>query len=643
MKVLARWAPFYGRCGGGRETGWCRTRALRCWPAWPTGSGSRARSGSRAGCERASRHCPGRALRDVAVMLADGGDALCDVRVLRDEPSLFGPVASDATAWRAIAAVDAERLEAAPARAEARARSGSRRAGPRGRARHRRHARDRALRQGRCGGDVQGRVRASPRWPARGTREAMSALLRPGNAGSNNAWDHIEVLCLALEQLPAGIDPQSVLVRCDSGGATHLLTDTASELEMRFSVGFDLTEPVRTAILALPETAWQAALAADGEPREGAGVAELADLDLSAWPLGTRAICRRERPHPGAQLSLPITTGTASRSSSPIRAARDRAAGADPPRARQGRGRDPLRQGDRAAQLAFPRRVLGRVRVLIFIDQDIPVSGIERRERFRILAEPTGPCASAGRRSRQHSKPTAGPGSADRRGARRFPAVRQGAPDSVQESTGHASPNRSRQATRSGEKSRGSSYADPSYARLIACLSRDVSRWRNFRSGPPADRIIADKPRTKAVERADPDGLSRNECLTRARISSAALLVNVSARICRDETPCHNRWAIRRVMTRVFPCPAPREPAAGRRGCSTAWRWAGVSASELVTPQNVKILVNGQESRAWSTSHSIRMCGHPKCTGQRQTSRDSTRADHRCCHPDASVVPEYFT
>ena len=49
--------------------------------------------------ERASRHCPGRALRDVAVVLADGGDALCDVRVLRDVPSLFGAVASDATAW----------------------------------------------------------------------------------------------------------------------------------------------------------------------------------------------------------------------------------------------------------------------------------------------------------------------------------------------------------------------------------------------------------------------------------------------------------------------------------------------------------------------------------------------------------------
>ena len=112
------------------------------------------------------------------------------------------------------------------------------------------------------------------------------------------------MLCLALEQLPAEIDLRSVLLRCDSAGATHLLTDTARDLELRFTVGFDLTAPVRAAILRLPEAAWQAALRADGEQRDGAQVAELADLDLSAWPVGTRAICRRERPHPGAQLSF---------------------------------------------------------------------------------------------------------------------------------------------------------------------------------------------------------------------------------------------------------------------------------------------------------------------------------------------------
>ena len=41
------------------------------------------------------------------------------------------------------------------------------------------------------------------------------------------------------------------------------------------------------------------------QPREGAWVTELTGLfDLSSWPSGTRLICRRERPHPGAQLSF---------------------------------------------------------------------------------------------------------------------------------------------------------------------------------------------------------------------------------------------------------------------------------------------------------------------------------------------------
>jgi hypothetical protein len=41
-----------------------------------------------------------------------------------------------------------------------------------------------------------------------------------------------------------------------------------------------------------------------GEEREGAAVCELKNLDLSSWPPGTRAFCRRERPHPGAQLTF---------------------------------------------------------------------------------------------------------------------------------------------------------------------------------------------------------------------------------------------------------------------------------------------------------------------------------------------------
>ena len=62
---------------------------------------------------------------------------------------------------------------------------------------------------------------------------------------------------------------------------------------------------MREAILRTPESAWQSAIDAEGEVREGAWVTELTDeVDLSAWPEGTRLIVRRERPHPGAQFQV---------------------------------------------------------------------------------------------------------------------------------------------------------------------------------------------------------------------------------------------------------------------------------------------------------------------------------------------------
>ena len=60
-----------------------------------------------------------------------------------------------------------------------------------------------------------------------------------------------------------------------------------------------------SAITKLPGRAWTPALAADGEARDSAEVAEVTGLlDLSRWPDGMRVIVRREHPHPGAQLSL---------------------------------------------------------------------------------------------------------------------------------------------------------------------------------------------------------------------------------------------------------------------------------------------------------------------------------------------------
>src|SRR5213592_2933833 len=72
---------------------------------------SRALAGVR---ERRGRHDPGRVIRDLAVMLADGGDCLADLRGLRDQEPLFGHVASDSTAFRLI-----DRIAGDPALLEA--------------------------------------------------------------------------------------------------------------------------------------------------------------------------------------------------------------------------------------------------------------------------------------------------------------------------------------------------------------------------------------------------------------------------------------------------------------------------------------------------------------------------------------------
>jgi hypothetical protein len=48
------------------------------------------------------RHPDAAVLRDLAVLLADGGDCLSDLAALCDQPELFGPVASTPTAWRVI-------------------------------------------------------------------------------------------------------------------------------------------------------------------------------------------------------------------------------------------------------------------------------------------------------------------------------------------------------------------------------------------------------------------------------------------------------------------------------------------------------------------------------------------------------------
>ena len=264
--------------------------------------------------QRRRRHEPGSVLVDLAVTLADGGDCLSDLQVLRNQPGLFGEVASQTTAWRVVEAIDQSLLERIQrARARARARVWKWGAAP---------GRVTLNFDATLVGSYSEKAGAAPTYKQGfgfhpllvhldETREALAGRLRPGNAGANTAQDHVELLDEALAQLPlptSAEDPErglEVLVRADTAGATHGFVEAITGRGLEFSIGFDVTEPVRLAILELPKSAWVDAIQQDLEPREGTWVAELtACLDLSTWPAGTRAIGRREEPHPGAQFNL---------------------------------------------------------------------------------------------------------------------------------------------------------------------------------------------------------------------------------------------------------------------------------------------------------------------------------------------------
>jgi hypothetical protein len=258
---------------------------------------------------RRRAHDPGEVLRDLVVSIADGGDCLSDLSVLHNQPDLFGEVASIPTAWRVIDALATD-LDLAPvrrARAQARAYAWMHGVRPE----HITLDFDATLvtahsdKQGAAGTYKRGFGFHPLLCNLDETDEILAGLLRPGSAGANTAADHITVLDASLEQLPPkGEDDPPMLARADSAGATHGFLDALRERGILFSVGFDLTEPVREAVLGVSPDAWVPAITQDGDPRDGAAVCELDDLDLTAWPAGTRAICRRERPHPGAQLSF---------------------------------------------------------------------------------------------------------------------------------------------------------------------------------------------------------------------------------------------------------------------------------------------------------------------------------------------------
>jgi hypothetical protein len=266
-------------------------------------------------------HDPGVILTHLAVTIADGGDCLSDMAVLRNHSELFGPVASNTTAWRAVrrtTSVELARIPQAVAAARAVA------------------WKDRPAGEGividfdatLVTSHAENKEDAAPTYK-RGfgfhplaawcdtTREPLAAVLRPGNAGANDSEDHLVVLDDAISALPPayqaghqpGDDPglvvHPILVRVDSAGASHLFVDGLTEANIEYSIGHRVDAPVREALLLAQEEDWSPAVETDGNERDGAAVIELTALmELSSWGEGTRIICRRERPHPGAQLSL---------------------------------------------------------------------------------------------------------------------------------------------------------------------------------------------------------------------------------------------------------------------------------------------------------------------------------------------------
>ena len=307
-------------------------------------------------------HDRGRVFCDLACAIGDGARVISDFRVMGDQRELFGQVASVPTAWRVLKEIagGGDRAKRKVTAAVSKAR---RHAWARGSARHGGlppvRVADRRLEGVTCirldatvVAAHSDKELAEPNFKGFGhhpliaecdnVAEPLAWMLRPGSAGSNTAADHLGLLGEAITALPPALR-RRLMVTSDGAGASHALVKELDRLASRhgyqvtYSVGWELGARERAAVGTVPGTAWEIAIDGRGQVRERragdacgnprcahrtcwieeAHVTELTGLlregpdgdQLKGWPKTMRVFARRERPHPGAQLSLFETEG----------------------------------------------------------------------------------------------------------------------------------------------------------------------------------------------------------------------------------------------------------------------------------------------------------------------------------------------
>ena len=302
-------------------------------------------------------HDRGRVLAGLACAIADGARVISDFRVMADQRELFGLVASVPTAWRMlkeIAAAGPRAQKRIIAAVHAARRHGWAQVAARHGALPGVRLADRTLDGVTCvrldatvTAAHSDKELAEANFKGYGhhpllaacdnTGEPLAWMLRRGSAGSNTAADHIALVNAAIAALPPGFR-RRLMVTCDGAGASHDLVKHLDKLAARpgyrliYSVGWVLGEREKAALRLVPGQAWQIAIDGRGGVRERraddacgndqcahracwieeAHVTELTGLlrqgpggdRLKGWPAAMRVFARRERPHPGAQLTL---------------------------------------------------------------------------------------------------------------------------------------------------------------------------------------------------------------------------------------------------------------------------------------------------------------------------------------------------